>query len=133
MKTSKRSVVKIIIIVLAVLILGVTAFFLSPVGRSIINKKAMNGLAEYSRYVSEDERYTVSVRDNSPAGLFGGVKLRVYLIDSKSGRVSRCGDGRIDYYEDFSSGVFFNEDDNGITVSFKNKYSTHEIYVNKTR
>ena len=104
-----------------------------PVGRSVVNKKAMNDLTEYSRYVSADERYTVSVSDNSPAGLFGGVKLCVYLIDNKNGRVSRCGDGRIDYYEDFSSGVFFNEDDNGITVSFKNKYSTHEIYVNKTR
>lgn len=131
MKTSKRPVVKIFIIALAVLTIVVSAFFLSPFGRSIVNKKAMKSLKEFNRYVSEDEHYTVSVRDNSPVGLFGGVKLRVYLIDNVSERVSVCGDGRIDYYEDFSSGVGFDEDDKGITVSFVNKYGTSEIYVKK--
>lgn len=73
MKTSKCPVVKIFIITLAVLTIVVSAFFLSPFGRSIVNKKAMKGHKEFNRYVSEDERYTVSVRDDSPAGLFGGV------------------------------------------------------------
>ena len=131
MKTSKRPVVKIFIIVTVVLIIAVTAFFLTPAGRSVVNKRAMKNSSEYSKYVSADERYTVSVRDNSPAGLIGGVKLRVYLIDNESGRVSRCGDGRVDFYDDVSTGVRFDEDDERITVSFVNKNSTQEIFVDK--
>lgn len=83
----------------------------------------------YSSYTTENKAYTVSLRDVSEAGLVGAVRLNTYLVNNGSGQVKHIAVKRLDYHEDFTPYVSYEEYSGGVTVVFHSKFSQDRLEI----
>ncbi|MDO4945190.1 MAG: hypothetical protein Q4E74_08350 [Ruminococcus sp.] len=121
MPAKKKNILIFTILICLAVLAGV--FF--PAVKSAYYKHKMNGLDEYKSYSAGN--LTVSLRDVSEAGLNGSTRLDVYIVDNDNNSVKYAGQGRLDYYDDFTPYTEFIENDGGFAVRFVNKNSDYEV------
>ncbi len=72
---------------------------------------------------------TVSLRNNSEAGLFGAMRLSVYLVHNDNGCIEYIGEKRLDYYDDFTPYVKYTESSTEVIITFYAKYSESNLSI----
>ena len=88
-----------------------------------------NNLEEYNSYTTQNGKYTVSLRNNSEAGLSGAMRLSVYLVHNDSGYIEYVGKKRLDYYDDFTPYVKYEESSTEVIITFYAKYSESNLSI----
>ena len=120
--------INVIVIVLAVLLLVFVFFILALFNQTHRTNEFFN-FTEYKSYTTQNANYTISLRDSSELGLFGAIRLSIYLVNNENGHVKFISQKRLDYYDDFVPYVDFFEDNAKVTVVFYNKNSTSQIEI----
>ncbi|MBP3856888.1 MAG: hypothetical protein IK990_14890 [Ruminiclostridium sp.] len=116
---------KALVIFLSITLLAVIGFIFSEIYRVHV----YNNLEEYNSYTTQNGKYTVSLRNNSEAGLFGAMRLSVYLVHNDNGHIEYIGEKRLDYYDDFTPYVKYTESSTEVIITFYAKYSESNLSI----
>lgn len=117
-----------IVIVLVILLLVSVSLILVLVNQAHQTDEFFN-YTEYESYTTQNANYTISLRDSSELGLFGAIRLNIYLVNNENGHIKYISQERMDFYKDFEPYIDFLEDDAKVTVVFHNKNSTSQIKI----
>ncbi len=120
-----KKYLKALVIFLSIILLAIIGLILSEIYRVHV----FNNLEEYNSYTTQDGKYTVSLRDNSEAGLSGAMRLNVYLVHNDSGYIEYVGKKRLDYYDDFTPYVKYEESSTEVIITFYAKYSESNLSI----
>ena len=120
-----KKYLKASVIFLSIILLAIIGLILSEIYRVHV----FNNLEEYNSYTTQDGKYTVSLRDNSEAGLSGAMRLNVYLVHNDSGYIEYVGKKRLDYYDDFTPYVKYEESSTEVIITFYAKYSESNLSI----
>ena len=116
---------KALVVILSITLLAVIGFIFSEIYRVHV----FNNLEEYNSYTTQNGKYTVSLRNNSEAGLSGAMRLSVYLVHNDSGYIEYVGKKRLDYYDDFTPYVKYEESSTEVIITFYAKYSESNLSI----
>ena len=120
-----KKYLKALVIFLSIILLAIIGLILSEIYRVHV----FNNLEEYNSYTTQDGKYTVSLRNNSEAGLSGAMRLNVYLVHNDSGYIEYVGKKRLDYYDDFTPYVKYEESSTEVIITFYAKYSESNLSI----
>ena len=116
---------KALVIFLSITLLAVIGFIFSEIYRVHV----YNNLEEYNSYTTQNGKYTISLRNNSEAGLSGAMRLSVYLVHNDNGYIEYIGEKRLDYYDDFTPYVKYTESSTEVIITFYAKYSESNLSI----
>ena len=116
---------KDLVIFLFIILLAVIGFISSEIYRVHV----YNNLEEYNSYTTQNGKYTISLRNNSEAGLSGAMRLSVYLVHNDNGYIEYIGEKRLDYYDDFTPYVKYTESSTEVIITFYAKYSDSKLSI----
>lgn len=91
--------------------------------------KKFHDLKVYSQCTTTDKKYTVVLKDNTELGLFGAIRLNIYLVDNQNGEIKFIGKQRMDYYEDFTPHIEYIETANSVIILFHLKHSDEKLEI----